>query len=90
MTDRTGGTGIQRAADAAAKASGLNGATALARELNVSNQAVYAWLKRGWAPASRAQQLSIAYGVPARDLLKPSLAAILYPSEASQAASDLI
>lgn len=83
-------TGIARAAEAAARASGLNGATALARELGVSHQVVYVWLKRGWAPANRAQQLSIAYGIPARDLLKPALAAVLFPTDAAQTASDLI
>ena len=45
----------------------------LAKRLNVSHQAVYGWKAAGYVPANRALQIEVAFGVPARDLVRPAL-----------------
>jgi DNA-binding transcriptional regulator YdaS (Cro superfamily) len=59
------------ALDRAAEAAGSWGD--LARKLGVSHQAMYAWRKRGHVPPNRALEIEVLYGVPARELVKPSL-----------------
>jgi hypothetical protein len=66
MTD-TKNTALDRAAEAAGNW------FALARKLDVSHQVVYAWKKQGYVPPSRALEIEIHYGIPARELVKPSL-----------------
>lgn len=44
---------------------------ALARHLGVKQQAISAWVRRGWAPMKRVQQISSVTGVPARELMDP-------------------
>lgn len=46
---------------------------ALAQKLGVTHQAIYTWKKAGYVPANRALQIEIFYGIPARELVKPSL-----------------
>ncbi len=64
MTDLTA---LDRAAEAAGSW------FALARKLRVSHQAVYTWKKQGYVPPSRALEIEVHYGIPARELVKPSL-----------------
>jgi len=45
----------------------------LAQKLNVSHQAVYGWKASGYVPANRALQIEIAFGIPARELVRPAL-----------------
>jgi len=45
----------------------------LAKALGVTHQAVYEWKAAGYVPASRALQIEIAFGIPARDLVRPAL-----------------
>ena len=47
--------------------------TALAMKLGVSVQACHRWVQRGWVPAKQALKLELFYGIPAKDLVKPSL-----------------
>ncbi len=47
--------------------------SALARKLDVSHQVVNRWHKRGFVPSKRALEIEMHYGVPARDLVDPSL-----------------
>ena len=47
--------------------------SALARKLQVSHQVVNRWHKRGYVPAKRALEIEMLYGVPARDMVDPSL-----------------
>lgn len=47
--------------------------SALARKLDISHQVVNRWHKRGHVPAKRALEIELHYGVPARDLVEPSL-----------------
>ena len=49
----------------------------LADALGVSRQAVYDWLKRGWAPTARAIQIEALYGVDRGGLMDPHLQAVL-------------
>lgn len=46
---------------------------ALARRLGVAPQVASRWVKRGYVPAARALEIEVHYGVPARELVKPSL-----------------
>jgi transposase-like protein len=47
--------------------------SALARRLDVAHQVCNRWVKRGYFPAARALEVEVHYGVPARELVKPSL-----------------
>jgi DNA-binding transcriptional regulator YdaS (Cro superfamily) len=47
--------------------------SALARKLGVSHQVANRWQKRGFVPAKRAIEIELHYGIPARDLVHPSL-----------------
>jgi DNA-binding transcriptional regulator YdaS (Cro superfamily) len=64
MTDLTG---LARAVEAAGSI------TALARKLGVAHQVANRWVHRGYVPAARALEIEVIYGIPARDLVKPSL-----------------
>lgn len=46
---------------------------ALAIALGVSQQVVGQWLRRGWVPADRAQQIETLYGIDRMRLIKPRL-----------------
>lgn len=46
---------------------------ALADRLGVTQQAVSAWLRRGWVPLRRAQEIEAIYGVPRARLIKPQI-----------------
>ena len=50
-----------------------NGVSAVAKQLNVSRQVVYIWLRRGYAPPIRAIQLEELYGIPRTELMDPVL-----------------
>lgn len=56
-------TGISRAVEAA------KGAANLARTLGVSGQAVGIWLRQGYVPQGRAQEIENLYGIPRIDLV---------------------
>ncbi len=66
------------------------GASALARTLNVSHQAVHKWIKRGGVSADRAAQLCDLYGVPAAEFLRPELRRLLAVSDVASANADII
>lgn len=53
------------------------GARPLAAFLDVSHQAVYAWIDRGWFPPERAVQIARRYKVPKSELIDPKLAKLL-------------
>lgn len=46
---------------------------ALARELGVTYQNIVLWMKQGWVPSGRAQQIENTYGVPRAQLISPKL-----------------
>ena len=72
MTEQTETkTGIARAVDIA------GGQSALARLLDVSQQAVQQWLLAGYAPTGRVADLSRLTGVAAVDLLDPRITEVL-------------
>lgn len=45
----------------------------LAKKLGVTHQAVYEWKAAGYVPANRALQIEIAFGISARELVRPEL-----------------
>jgi hypothetical protein len=45
----------------------------LARKLGIKPQVCNRWVKRGWVPPQQALKLELFYGIPAKDLVKPSL-----------------
>ena len=47
--------------------------SAMAKKVGVARQVADRWYRRGHVPTARAFELEIAYGVPARLLVKPSL-----------------
>ena len=54
------------------KASDVAGSQrALALALGVSEQAVCVWVKQGWVPLRRAQQIEALYGMPRTDTMNP-------------------
>ena len=60
--------------------SGIDKAVALAggqrqlgEQLGVTQQVICRWVKRGWVPVERVVEIEAQYGVPRRQLLKPSL-----------------
>lgn len=53
------------------------GPVSLAAFFNVSTQAVYAWINRGYFPPARAIQLEKKFKVPRVELVKPELAKLL-------------
>lgn len=61
------------------------GIIAFAKEMDVSHQAVYAWKRRGSVPIERAVTIEALYGVPARELVSPSIATALDRAAAAAA-----
>ena len=64
-------TGIKKAVDLA------GGANQLALKLDVTHQAIYVWLRKGWVPSQRALQIEHLFDIPRVELFKPELAALL-------------
>lgn len=60
-------TGIEKAITAAGSQA------VLSRELGVTQQTVSLWLKQGWVPSKRAQEIEMIHGVPRRTLVDPKL-----------------
>jgi DNA-binding transcriptional regulator YdaS (Cro superfamily) len=54
----------------------------LAATLGVTQQVVSRWLRRGWVPLRRANQIEQRYKIPRGRLANPKLMALLIPSEA--------
>ena len=46
----------------------------LAEKLGVSQQAVSIWLRRGWVPLRRAQEIEVLLGVSRARLINPRIA----------------
>lgn len=46
----------------------------LASRLGVSQQAISAWLDRGWVPLRRAQEIEASLGIPRVTLINPRIA----------------
>lgn len=62
----------------AAQAAGSQ--AALARALDVTEQAICKWVKQGWVPLRRAQQIEELTGVPRGELINPRLLALVSAS----------
>lgn len=45
----------------------------LAEKLGVSQQVVSRWMRRGWVPVDRAQEIEALLGISRKSLLKPRL-----------------
>lgn len=45
----------------------------LADQLGVSQQAISKWLRRGYVPLQRAQEIEIQYGIPRARLINPRI-----------------
>lgn len=45
----------------------------LAEQLEVSQQAVSKWVRRGWVSPSRAREIEMLYGIPRQDLMNKLL-----------------
>ena len=45
----------------------------MAREFGVSSQAVQIWLRQGYAPKARAQEIELQFGVPRVELISPKV-----------------
>lgn len=67
MSEAVYDTGLYKAVEAA------GGVSALARQLRISRQALYVWLKRGYTPPIRAIELEELYGIPRSELMDPVL-----------------
>jgi hypothetical protein len=55
----------------------IGGARETAAYLKLSHQAVYAWVKRGFAPTKRAAQIERKTGIPRKKLINPKLVKLL-------------
>lgn len=75
MTEPTGiDQAVAKAAEqAAAAGKPRSGQVQLAEELGVSQQLISRWVLRGWVPPERVVEIEALYGVPRKQLLKPSL-----------------
>lgn len=49
------------------------GPTAVAKVLGVTYQAVCEWMRQGYAPRARAQEMEMQFGVPRLSLMSPRL-----------------
>ena len=45
----------------------------LAEKLGVTQQAVSTWVRRGWAPLRRAQEIEAQFGIPRARLINPRI-----------------
>jgi transcriptional regulator with XRE-family HTH domain len=59
----------------------------LAAHLGVTQQVVSRWLRRGWVPLRRANQIEQRYKIPRGRLANPRLMALIVPSESAAARS---
>ena len=64
------------------------GIVRFAAALGVAHQAVYAWKRRGYAPADRALDMETLFAVPRADTMDPRLAAVLTAPQ--QGATDIL
>jgi len=60
----------------------------LATELGVTQQVVSRWLRRGWVPLRRANQIEQRYKIPRGRLANPRLMALLVPAQVAAAPSN--
>ncbi len=70
MTDLNDSTVMSGIARAVAR---MGSQEKLAKHLGISQQAVSAWLKRGWVPPQRAREIEYHTGVVREHLLSPRL-----------------
>lgn len=54
----------------------------LAEKLGVSQQAISVWLRRGWVPLRRAQEIEALFGVARHRVLNPRIADLVDLPEA--------
>ena len=47
------------------------------KAIGVTHQAIYAWKRRGWAPADKALIMETLFAVPRQSMMEPSLAAVI-------------
>lgn len=47
------------------------------KAMGITHQAVYSWVRRGWAPADKALIMEKLFSVPRQSLMEPSLAAVV-------------
>lgn len=59
-----------KVSDAVKKAGGV---PALAKELGVTTSAIREWVKFGYVPVQRAQQIELMYGIPRAELVSPKM-----------------
>lgn len=71
MTDETPINGVELAAQKA------GGALQLAKVLQVTHQAIYGWLKRGWVPTRHAVLIEQKYGINRARTLDPHILDII-------------
>lgn len=57
----------------------------LAANLGVTQQVVSRWLRRGWVPLRRANEIEQRYKIPRVRLANPRLIALLAPAELATA-----
>jgi len=53
------------------------GIVAFSKAVGVTHQAVYAWKRRGWAPADKALVMEAVFDVPRARTMEPRLAALV-------------
>jgi hypothetical protein len=71
MTKTTEHSGIHDAVNAA----GTQDQLAVA--LQVTQQAVSAWLRQGWVPIGRAEEIETMYGIPRNRLVNPRIVLLM-------------
>lgn len=65
------------------------GAIKLARKLGITHQAIYLWVRRGYAPIDRAERLEKMTNIPRHRLVNPRLVRAIIATEKIDAA-DLL
>lgn len=85
MTETTKEERIEAIDTAINRAGGI---VAFTKALSVTHQAVYAWKRRGWAPADKALIMETLFSVPRQSTMEPRLAAALMAPPSG--ASDLL
>lgn len=73
MTNNQQSNGVERAVKLA------GGQVALARLLGVTQQAISIWLRRGYVPLRRAQEIEAQLGVPRNALIAPHIQDLASP-----------
>lgn len=74
MTETTKAERIASIDLAIARAGGI---VAFSKAMGVTHQAIYAWRRRGWAPADKALVMETVFDVPRAHTMEPQLAALL-------------